>query len=342
MVNYTIANFALLVVTIILLLVSIVLIVVKIVVAPTTDSGVSGTSMGFIDAQQSQNIYTDQTFTNQPEMSLTADMIYQNLTLDNCTIQMNGFRIFADTLQLLNGVSLLSKGNNGGMNNTLPNALVCDCFTGGILRAGGKGGAGCFNKNGEDGEGSSSCLFDNNQTNEFQGLGGFSNLIKEEKYGNTKSLGFEGGKSGFVKQNLFRCIEEVKKALDLNYQDVSRPLLSGGSGGGGGCGTIVYPGSAGGNGGSSIVIVAKRILCPLAEKRSAIDVSGGNGGILFRNGPLKSTSGGGGGGGLILMETNSPKSDFEGLDFEYKGGSCVDTQGKTVYAKSGRLVFWND
>ena len=137
-------------------------------------------------------------------------------------------------------------------------------------------------------------------------------------------------------------MEEVKNALDFNYQDRSKPLLSGGSGGGGGCGTNVYPGSAGGNGGSSVVIVAKRILCPLGPKRSLIDVSGGNGGTLFRNGPFKSTSGGGGGGGLILIETNSPKSDFEGLDFNVKGGSCVDTQGKTVCAASGRLVFWND
>lgn len=191
MVNYTIANFALLVVTIILLLVSIILIAFK-VVTTTNNTGASFSSLNNLLSVSQKQILTDETFMNQPEMVLTADMMYQNLTLDNCTIQMNGFRIFVDTLQLLNGVSLLNKGSDGGMNNTLPKSLVLNSFTGGILRAGGKGGAGTLNQNGEDGEGSFSCVFETQK--EFQGLDGFSNLVKEEKYGNTKSSGFVGGK----------------------------------------------------------------------------------------------------------------------------------------------------
>lgn len=228
----------------------------------------------------------DGEFVGLGKMTLSKDAFYNNLKLDNSTLNTNGYRLFvAGTLQMLNNSIIQNSGKDGAANSG-PLVQGGKGASAGTLGGGGDGGNGYLkdgSKSDLHGVGSKNVIWGSNTTL-FSGADGTLSAAVAE-YG--------VGQAGKVTTNTVRTKFDAAHALNPDHQpSASMPLLSGGSGGGGGQGAAQYPGSGGGGGGGVVLVAAKTLI--VGKGGGTVVAAGGNGGPLSSGGPFNSTSGGGG------------------------------------------------
>ncbi len=218
--------------------------------------------------------------------TLTADMFYNNLTIDTSSIlSPDGFRIFVkETLTIESGSSIDASGGDGGDGTTGP-AVGGVGGTGsyttpvgplGISYDGGDGAAGAVD--GGDGDGDNTRI----------GRG------REGGDGGPASAQV-GGAAGELFSDDLRLRPSVATLVIANIQTRADGISTfvGGTGGGGGAGESGSDAGGGGGGGAGIVLISAASI----DHEGVISADGGDGGA----GVLTGAGGGGGGAGRVIL-----------------------------------------
>ena len=245
--------------------------------------------------------------------TLTRDMFYDRLTIKNGGIlQPDGFRIFADIVEIKAGGIIRRNGNVGSNGTDAVGATIGDGGAGGAALASGSLPAGEDGKVGGDG-GTQSGLLESRTGDDgvagddvaksigVAGVGGGGG-----GNGGAGDGGGNGGAGGAQTGTVFNVPRSFASAYILADSDFSGgsmiPLggtAGSGSGGGGGGGQSVGSGSGGGGGGSGspggmVSIFAKQIINNGTIESKA---GGGGDGGAGADGVSGDGQGGGGGGG---------------------------------------------
>jgi len=239
------------------------------------------------------------------DTTLLRDMYYDNLTINaGATLYPNGFRIFARTSVVNNGIIDRSGLNASGTSATT--ALAA-----GTLAAGAAGGAGGTAAGSAGGASATS----------LGGAGGAGGLGSGGAGGlggtNTLNTAAAGGVETF--QNVDRSREG---------KNIAGTSITGGSGGGGAGGDGVA-GGAGGGGGGLIVIMT-----PLLTGTGQIKAVGGAGFTPITGG---NKGGGGGGGGGIINLISENNVAATSLVMNVSGGAGASGVGTGVTGQNGTI-----
>ena len=226
------------------------------------------------------------------DTTLTRDMFYNNLTINNTkTLTPAGYRIFVKgiltnngTLSWIGGAGANASGVTQGNGGTALTATFL-----GAGSAGGTGGNGASGANGANGV-----------------VGGARSTAWADKIGGTGGNGGVSASFATVHTGGAGGANTLVTGADLSWRHVIRliefktraeAVINCGSGGGGGAGgnsdgsgNSSGAGGGGGAGGGNITIIAKVII-----NNGTISARGGNGGNGANS--VGGTSGGGGGGG---------------------------------------------
>jgi len=248
--------------------------------------------------------------------SLTADMFYNNLTINNGIIlNPNGFRVFVkDTLNCIGTGKIACNGNNGGNGGNgngnnggsagSAGAVVYSSGTLPVPLAGSNGGVG-VNRGGSGGS------VGVNGANTAKGIG--VNGTNGGNGGTSTQIGHTPGKAGGTAGIKTGTILDYPKTyttainlFDKNGTAIAQHTISAGSGGGGGGGgQEACDGGGGGGSGSTggmVWIAAKNIININIEAKGG---NGGNGGNSYSDGGYYRAGVGGGGaggsGGVIIL-----------------------------------------
>lgn len=238
--------------------------------------------------------------------TLTSDMYYNNLTVDNTyTLNTGGYRIFVK-LTLTNNGTISRNGNtggNGGNSTTSGAAIGTGGGTAGSALASGTLYGGLVGKVG----GTISAGNGNN---------GASGDAQTESYASAGSAGGNGGAGAYnsgvggsagaltsTTQPLRNAVFSIPMA-NLTTATTIKTSSGSGSGGSGGQSGAYYGAGGGGSGSSGgiVLICAKKII-----NNGTISANGGNGGNGGAQGDGGNAGGGGagGGGGIICLIYNS-------------------------------------
>jgi hypothetical protein len=247
---------------------------------------------------------TDGNATIASDTTLLRDMYYDNLTINfGATLYTNGFRIFAKTAIINNGVIDRSGLNASGTAAT--SGLISGTTSAGT--AGGAGGAAA----GAAGGTSATSL---------GGSGGAGGLGSGGAGGaagtNTLNTAAAGGVETF--QNVDRAREG---------RNLTAAVITGGAGGGGGGGDGTA-GGAGGGGGGIIVIMS-----PSITGTGAINAKGGNG--ASPAGFTTGRGGGGGAGGGVIACISENDVTATSLTLSVAGGLGASGAGTGVTGSNG-------
>jgi hypothetical protein len=228
--------------------------------------------------------------------TLTRDMYYSSLTVNNGVTLNPGGYIIVCAGTLTNNGTIARAGNTGGTSggSTAGGAGAAiagvTVGTGGAGAAGGAGGIG----NGASGA-SSGAAAGEGGTGGVGGNGGGGN--------GGATVGGSGGNSGVVTLHYFRSVQAMWRNTAVGTY---MPTGAGGAGGAAGGGDGTNSGRGGGGGGSAGPCIF--IICNTLVNNGTISAAGGNGG----NGGAGATGnvgggagGGGGGGGKIMILANT-------------------------------------
>lgn len=239
------------------------------------------------------------------DTTLLRDMYYDTLTINvGATLFTNGFRVFARTAIINNGIIDRSGANASGTAATTG-------LTAGTLAAGAAGGAGGTGAGSAGGASATS----------LGGAGGAGGLGSGGAGGaggtNTLNTAANGGVEAFL------GVDRAREGRNLAGVAITQ-----GSGGGGGGGDGVA-GGAGGAGGGLIVL-----LTPSLTGTGQIKANGGNGFTPITGG--NKGGGGGGGGGIICTITENDVS-LTGLTLSVAGGAGASGVGTGVTGSNGTV-----
>lgn len=239
------------------------------------------------------------------DTTLLRDMYYDNLTInEGATLYSNGFRIFARTSVVNNGIIDRSGLNASGTSATT--ALAA-----GTLAAGAAGGAG----------GTAAGTVGGASATSLGGAGGAGGLGSGGAGGlggtNTLNTAASGGVETF--QNVDRSREG---------KNIVGTSITGGSGGGGAGGDGVA-GGAGGGGGGLVVIMS-----PSITGTGKIKAVGGAGYTPITGG---NKGGGGGGGGGIVALISENNIAATSLTINVSGGAGASGVGTGVTGQNGTI-----
>lgn len=261
--------------------------------------------------------------------SLTADMYYQNLTINSgVTLATQGFIVWvAGTLTVNGTLSANAAAQNGS--NGLVNAggaggtLLPTNTTIGGVGAGGAGGVNAGNTTG----GSSGCV------GQKGGNGGAGAGVAGSAGNATQATTGGGTKRIFYNMNPFN-----HPLCGVNSGSSALTVFVGGTGGGGGGGNnnSTTGGGGGGAGGGACLVYANII-----TGTGTIHANGGNGGdgyaVSGNNG-----GGGGGGGGVLIVFSTTPSAVAAGVTATANGGTGGTGHGGGANGSNGTNgnVLW--
>ena len=249
---------------------------------------------------------SDGNVTISANTSLSADMYYNNLTVDSAAVlNPAGFRIFVkDTLTLSGNAKISRNGSNGGSGGT----SLADGYLKGAA-ASGAGGAGQVNGPGLAGGAGVSV------TNAL-GSGGPAGQAGGDSTGTVRAGGAGGAASSATVSNVKLIANwHLATLLDVSSTGATVKFTNSGSAGGGGGGGDALIGEAGGTGGGGggnggiVAIYARSIVIASGSSITANAGNGGDGsngndgGGGFKNG--NGGGGAGGNGGVIILAYNS-------------------------------------
>jgi hypothetical protein len=282
--------------------------------------------------------YSDGNVTISVNTSLSRDMYYDTLTINNgVTLSPNGYRIFAKNV--INNGSISVAGGNGG-NATGQTGGAAGAAGGGngsmpAGRAGQIGGTGATGPGagGAGVAGTASTYSLNNQNGVAGGNGGNGG------YGS--GAGGTGGAVSSTPYSIPRNIVQSYYLFDLgayNGTTVLRYNVTAGSGSGGG-GAAYNTSLGGGGGGSGGSGGSMFIACESLTNAGTITAKGGNGGQggnhggAGNNGSVGGGGGGGNGGAIFLIYTSLVNTGS--ITVAGGTGGAIGAVGDTVAATAG-------
>lgn len=240
------------------------------------------------------------------DTTLTADVFYDNLTVNNgVTLNTGGYRVFVRGTLTNNG-TIQRNGNDGGNGTSgavgSGGAALTTTMLGGSTAGGGAGG----------GPGG-------NISYAYGGAGG--------KGGTGDGAGSNGGSVSAPPVTSFQLSELVYLLLMRTSEPGSSIYhIYGGSGGGSGDTSAGCCGGGGGSGGGVVWIACNELV-----NNGTISADGGNGGNGYTGGGGASGGGAGGGGGLVVLIYGSKSVagtiQAAGGSGGAKGGGGISTDG---------------
>jgi len=274
--------------------------------------------------------------------SLSRDMFYNNLTINNgFTLNPNGYRIFVKSTLTVNGI-IARNGNNGGNASgstagTAGSALSAGTIFGSVAGVAGASGLAVNTiANGNAGNAGTAAANSVGVSGSAGGTGGGTPSPR---------TGGAGGAGGVATAtiNSFKTPHIAIDAHSLSGTSVE-PFRTSASGGSGGSGSKDgNPGASGAGGGSGssgglLLIVARKIIISATGAINAIGGNGGNGGNAGGGGVAGGGGGGAGGsGGVIALIYNqltnsgsiSVAGGTAGTGGTGEGGGSTGSNGST-------------
>lgn len=263
------------------------------------------------------------------DTSLSADMFYNNLTINNgITLNPNGYRIFVKGTTTFLGTGKIARNGNNGSGQNGGDALADGTIKGAY--GGGDGGAGGeYTGGGTDGYPGVAGTNSTSISNLSGSTGGNGGNAVDNFYKGKGGAGGAGGTSSgenAIFENQERITVTTVTLDTENEQRISRLAIvkgvssgetlsmtasSGGGGGGGTIGNESVAGNGGGAGGNGGIVYLASSIINTVNGNNFIEAKGGNGadgGDASSGTPNKSGGGGGGGaggnGGLVILIYN--------------------------------------
>lgn len=217
-----------------------------------------------------------------PDSSLTTNQYYKNLTLNNVTIDTNGFKICCSERLVMTNSIIQSAGapavdDSGGYSPMLQESPY------------GAGMSGAFGNSGPGAADGNPTI--NTAYNALGGSGGDGG----DAGPNSGSVGTECSIANPSWQDIFNLIGGGQYSSEDNGW---YPFRAGG-GGGAGAKDATSESSGGGGSGGGVVFIAAPIIEMHQTTYCTINATGGAGGVA--SGPGDAGGGGGGGGGIVIL-----------------------------------------